>query len=103
MDAEPNPMVLRKLAPLIWERAQAIPDSPGGWGRFLTSIMAAYWAASLWFGGMAEHGTGTLEIVYLLGVRFSALWMLGVAVLPIIGLLVAWKPLSLLSAAISLM
>lgn len=101
MDAEPPPMVPTSLVALIWARARSIPDGPGGWGRFLTAMVAASWAASLWFGGTANHGTGTVEIIDLLGYRFSALWMLAAAVLPIVGLLLMWNPFSLFAAALS--
>lgn len=94
-------MVLPPLAALIWRRALMIADSPGGWGRLLTSVVAVSWAASLWFGGTVEHGTGTAEIIHLLGLRFSAVWMLSAAALPIVGLLAGYLPLSFAAALVS--
>ena len=64
--------------------------------------MAAMWAVSLWANGQAEHSSGTGEMVNLLGLHFTASWMLGMAVLPMVGLLIQWLPLSVVSSALSL-
>lgn len=97
MDAEPPPMVRPNLAALIWARARAIPDSPGAWGRFLASVMAAMWSVALWKNGNTEHWSGTAEMVDLLGVHFTSMWMLGAAVFSMIGLIVGWLPLRMLT------
>lgn len=102
MDAEPQPpMVLHSIAALTWARARSISDSPGGWGRFLASVLAAMWAVSLWSNGEAAQYSGTGEMVALFGVRFTFCWMIGLAVVPMIGLLLGWLPLRVASALIS--
>jgi hypothetical protein len=102
MDAEPTPMVLRSLVALTWARALAILDSPGGWGRFLASILAAVWSVSLWHNGVVDAASGTAALTDLLGVNFAALWMLGAAVIPMIGLVTGWLPLRVPSAVMSM-
>jgi hypothetical protein len=102
MVAAPHPMVPRSLAVLTWTRMRTILlDSPGGWGRLLASVMAAMWAVSLYANGLSDRWSGTGQMVELLGLHFTVLWMAGVAVLPMIALPIGWLPLRIFSAIMS--
>ena len=79
---------------LFWLRLRSIPASSGRWGKFLSSVIAAAWAATLW-----NHGPGLAElageaaIIDLFGLHAAATWMTIVAVAPIAGMLSGVIPL----------
>jgi hypothetical protein len=73
---------------LIRLRLRGIPDSAGRWGKFLASVMAAFWAATLWNNGPGiDQMVGMDAIISLFGRHLAALWMTTVAAVPIVGLL----------------
>lgn len=94
-------MVLFPRWDLIWSRVVAIASSPGGWGRFLASVMAAMWALSLWANGETAQYSGTGEMVAALGAALTVGWMAGLALVPMVGLILGWLPLRVVSALFS--
>jgi hypothetical protein len=88
---------------LFWLRLRSIPASSGRWGKFLSCVIAAAWAATLW-----NHGPGLAElageaaIIQLFGLHAAATWMTIVAVAPLAGMLSGVIPLRLFAATLGL-
>jgi len=73
---------------LLWLRLRAIVESGGRWGKFLSCVCAASWAATLWNNGPGiSELAGEAEIIVLFGRSLAAAWMTAVAVVPLVGLL----------------
>lgn len=88
---------------LAWLRMRSIPDSAGRWGKFLSCVLAASWAATLWNGGPGiSELAGEAAIIELFGRHMAALWMTIIAVVPLIGLLTNSVGLRVFSATLGL-
>ena len=88
---------------LVLLRARSIPDSPGRWGKFLSAILAASWAATLWNNGPGlSELAGEDAIIELFGRHLAAVWMTAVAVAPVVGLLSGVVPLRFFAATLGL-
>jgi hypothetical protein len=84
-------------------RVRSIPDSPGRWGKFLSCVIAAFWAATLWHNGPGiDQIIGMDAMLGLFGRQPSALWMTAVAVVPIVGMLTDIMLLRLFGATLGL-
>jgi len=72
---------------LIWLRIRSIPATPGRWGKFLSAVLAASWAATLWNNGPGlSELAGEAAIIAMFGRHPAALWMTAVAVAPVVGM-----------------
>jgi hypothetical protein len=72
---------------LVWLRLRSVPGTAGRWGKFLSAILAASWAATLWNNGpRLSELAGEGPIIELLGRHLAAVWMTAVAAIPIIGM-----------------
>jgi hypothetical protein len=88
---------------LIWLRLCSIPSSPGRWGKFLSAILAASWAATLWNNGPGlSELAGEGEIIALFGRHLAAVWMTVVAVAPLAGMLTGVVGLRIFAATLGL-
>jgi len=74
---------------LVWMRIRQIPASPGRWGKLLSCIIAAGWAASLWDDGpsVLDRTPFLAVLVQLAGERAASVWMAIVATVPVVGML----------------
>jgi hypothetical protein len=88
---------------LVWLRLRSVPNSAGRWGKFLSAILAASWAATLWNNGpgLAELA-GEGAIITLFGRYAAATWMTAVAVAPLAGMLSGVVPLRIFAATLGL-
>jgi hypothetical protein len=88
---------------LVWLRLYSIPASAGSWGKFLSCVIAALWAATLWNNGPGIADlAGEEAVISLFGRHLAALWMTTVAIVPIIGMLSGVVALRLFGATLGL-
>lgn len=88
---------------LVWLRLCSIPASPGRWGKFLSCLIAATWATTLWGAGPGvAQIAGEDTIIALFGQHAAAAWMTVVAVMPIVGMVTDIIALRLFAATLGL-
>ncbi len=88
---------------MIWLRLRSIPSTAGRWGKFLSAVLAASWAATLWNNGPGlSELAGEGEIIALFGRHPAAIWMTVVAVVPVAGMLSGVVALRIFAATLGL-
>jgi hypothetical protein len=88
---------------LIWLRLRSVPDTAGRWGKLLSAILAASWAATLWNNGPGlSELAGEGPLIELFGRHLAAVWMTAVAVVPVAGMASGVIPLRIFAATLGL-
>ena len=88
---------------MLWLRLRSIPFSAGRWGKFLSAVLAASWAATLWNDGPGlSELAGEGPIIALFGRHLAAVWMTVVAAAPVAGMVSGLVPLRIFAATLGL-